>query len=78
LAQATRDPYVILIAIYIFAPFYVTRVVGDPVAGQTLVAGANKWGGWVVMLTAPLLGAMVDRWGRESPGWPVLSRRWSR
>jgi UMF1 family MFS transporter len=66
-AQATRDPYVILIAIYIFAPYYVTRVIGDPVAGQTLVAGANKWGGWVVMLTAPLLGAAIDRLGPRKP-----------
>ena len=66
-AQATRDPYVILIAIYIFAPYYVTRVVGDPVAGQALVAAANKWGGWVVMATAPLLGATVDRLGPRKP-----------
>ena len=67
LAQATRDPYVILISIYIFAPYFVTRVVGDPVAGQALVAGANKWGGWIVMLTAPLLGAVVDRLGPRKP-----------
>lgn len=67
LAQATRDPYVILITIYIFAPYFVTRVVGDPVAGQALVAGANKWGGWIVMLTAPLLGAVVDRLGPRKP-----------
>jgi UMF1 family MFS transporter len=67
LAQAARDPFVILITIYIFAPYYVTRVVGDPVAGQTLVAGANKWGGWVVMLTAPLLGATIDRMGPRKP-----------
>lgn len=67
LAQASRDPYVILITIYIFTPYFVTRVVGDAVAGQALVAGANKWGGWVVMLTAPLLGAMVDRLGPRKP-----------
>ncbi len=67
LAQAVRDPYVIIISIYIFAPYYVTRVVGDPVAGQTLVASANKWGGWVVMLTAPLVGATVDRLGPRKP-----------
>ncbi|MFZ4689611.1 MAG: MFS transporter [Polymorphobacter sp.] len=67
LAQASRDPYVIIVAIYIFAPYYVTRVVGDPVLGQTLVASANKWGGWIVMLTAPLLGAMVDRLGPRKP-----------
>jgi UMF1 family MFS transporter len=67
LAQAARDPFVILITIYIFAPYYVTRVIGDPVAGQTLVAGANKWGGWIVMLTAPLLGATIDRLGPRKP-----------
>ena len=67
MAQASRDPYVILIAIYIFAPYYVTRVIGDPIIGQTLYASANKWGGWVVMLTAPLLGAMVDRLGPRKP-----------
>ena len=67
LAQASRDPYVILIAIYIFAPYYVTRVVADPVAGQTLVASANKWGGWVVLLTAPLIGATIDRLGPRKP-----------
>ena len=67
LAQATRDPYVILISIYIFAPFYVTRVIGDPVAGQALVAGAHKWGGWIVMATAPLLGATIDRLGPRKP-----------
>ncbi|GGE09672.1 MFS transporter [Polymorphobacter glacialis] len=67
LAQATRDPFVIMISIYIFAPFYVTRVIGDPVLGQTLVASANKWGGWFVMLSAPLLGAMIDRLGPRKP-----------
>ncbi|PZN96466.1 MAG: MFS transporter [Alphaproteobacteria bacterium] len=71
-AQATRDPYVILIAIYIFAPYFVTRVVGDPVAGQTLVAAANKWGGWLVVLTAPLLGAAVDRLGPRKPWLAVV------
>ena len=44
-----------------------TRVVGDPVVGQTLIASANKWGGWLVMLTAPLLGALVDRLGPRKP-----------
>jgi UMF1 family MFS transporter len=72
LAQAARDPFVILITIYIFTPYYVTRVIGDPVAGQTLVAGANKWGGWIVMLTAPLLGATIDRLGPRKPWLAAL------
>lgn len=72
LAQAARDPFVILITVYVFAPYYVTRVMGDPVAGQTLVAGANKWGGWIVMATAPLLGATIDRMGPRKPWLAAL------
>ncbi len=67
LFQGGRDPYVILITIYVFAPYVVTGVVGDPVRGQALVAAGAKYAGWVVMLTAPLLGATVDRMGRRKP-----------
>jgi MFS transporter, UMF1 family len=67
LAQAGRDPYVILVSIYIFAPWFVAAVVGDPVQGQALVAQGGKWGGWVVMATMPVLGAAVDRLGPRKP-----------
>jgi len=65
--QGGRDPYVILITIYVFAPYVVTGVVGDPVRGQALVASGAKYAGWAVMLTAPLLGAAVDRMGPRKP-----------
>lgn len=65
--QGARDPYVIVIMIYVFAPYFVTHVVGDPVRGQALVAASAKYAGWVVMLTAPLLGAAVDRMGPRKP-----------
>uniref|UniRef100_UPI00286DF879 MFS transporter n=1 Tax=Sandarakinorhabdus sp. TaxID=1916663 RepID=UPI00286DF879 len=45
----------------------VGAVVGDPVQGQALVAQSGKWGGWAVMITMPLLGAMVDRLGPRKP-----------
>ena len=61
----------ILIIIYIFAP-YVVGLVGDPVKGQALVAAGAKYTGWVVMLTAPLLGAAVDRMGRRKPWLAVV------
>jgi UMF1 family MFS transporter len=67
LAQAVRDPYVILITIYIFMPWFVRAVVGDPVQGQALVAQGGKWGGWAVMLSMPLLGATIDRLGPRKP-----------
>ena len=70
LFQGGRDPYVMLITIYVFVPYLVTTVVGDPVHGQRLVASAHKYAGWLVMLTAPLLGATVDRMGRRKP-WIV-------
>lgn len=67
LFQGGRDPYVILITIYVFVPYLVTSVIGDPVRGQALVASGAKYGGWLVMLTAPLLGATVDRMGPRKP-----------
>ena len=66
LFQGVRDPYVILVGIYIFAP-YVVSLVGDPVQGQALIAAGAKYTGWIVMLTAPLLGATVDRMGPRKP-----------
>ena len=67
LFQGARDPYVVLITVYIFAPYFVTSVVGDSVRGQALIASGAKYGGWVVMLTAPFLGAAVDRFGPRKP-----------
>ncbi|WP_353198022.1 MFS transporter [Sandarakinorhabdus sp.] len=67
IAQAGRDPYIILVSIYIFAPWFVANVVGDPVIGQALIAQIGKWGGWAVMATMPVLGAAVDRLGPRKP-----------
>ena len=70
--QGGRDPWVILIGIYIFMPYFATTVVGDPVRGQALVAGAAKFAGWIVALTVPLAGLILDRTGRRMP-WLIGS-----
>jgi UMF1 family MFS transporter len=67
LFQGGRDPYIILVTIYIFIPYLVTSVIGDPVRGQALVASGAKYAGWVVAILAPLLGATVDRMGPRKP-----------
>ena len=67
LFQGSRDPYVILIMIYVFTPYFVRDVVGNAVQGQILVAAAAKYAGWVVLLTVPLLGAAIDRMGPRKP-----------
>ncbi len=84
LFQGSRDPYFVLITIYVFAPYFVRDVVGDAVRGQILVAAAAKYAGWLVLLTVPLLGATVDRLGPRKP-WlaatvavmvPLLAALW--
>jgi len=67
LYEGARDPYVIIITIYIFGPYFATAVVGDPVRGQTLVANISMIFGLCVALTGPFLGASIDRIGRRKP-----------
>jgi UMF1 family MFS transporter len=65
--EAARNPYVLLITIYVFMPYFATVMVGDPVQGQALVASYGKWAGWIVAFTAPILGASIDRMGSRKP-----------
>lgn len=67
LFEGARNPYVVLVTIYIFMPYVAATMVGDPVAGQEIVSRWSQYSGWAVMLTAPLLGAAVDRIGRRKP-----------
>jgi len=67
LYQGARDPYVNLVVIYVFFPYFATAVVGDPVKGQALVADIATACGLCVAFTAPLLGASIDKIGRRKP-----------
>jgi MFS transporter, UMF1 family len=67
LFEWARNPYVILITIYIFAPYFTTTVVGDPVRGQSLLGYANSLSGALIACMAPLLGAVADKSGRRKP-----------
>jgi UMF1 family MFS transporter len=65
LFEGVRNPYVILITIYIFMPYVAQTVVGDPVRGQEVISRWSQYSGWVVMATAPFLGASIDQLGRR-------------
>jgi UMF1 family MFS transporter len=69
--EGARNPYVILITIYVFMPYFARFVVGDPVKGQEAVAAYGQYSGWIVMLTAPFLGSAIDKFGRRK-GWLAL------
>ncbi|MDB5432553.1 MAG: transporter [Caulobacter sp.] len=71
LYEGGRDPYVILITIYIFGPYFahtmVDKGVVGAVGGQELVATIGTIYGLFVALTGPLLGASIDRFGARKP-----------
>ena len=67
LFEGARNPFVVLVTIYVFMPYFSSVVVGDPVRGQQAVATYGEWSGLIVALTAPFLGAAVDRIGRRKP-----------
>jgi UMF1 family MFS transporter len=72
LFQGGRDPYVILVIIYIFAPYVSAVLVGDPVRGQELIARYHQYAGWILMLTGPIVGASIDRIGPRKPGLALV------
>jgi MFS transporter, UMF1 family len=65
--EGGRNPYVVLCTIYILAPYVATTVFSDPVVGQTTIASWHKYGGFIVALTAPLVGAIADKMGHRKP-----------
>ena len=42
-------------------------MVGDPVRGQEMISSCEQIIGWMVMATAPFLGASIDKLGPRKP-----------
>lgn len=69
--EGARNPYVILVTIYIFSPYVASVMVGDPVRGQAVISQWSQYAGWIIMATAPFLGASIDQLGPRK-GWLAL------
>jgi UMF1 family MFS transporter len=65
--EGVRDPFVIMVVIYIFQPYFARVIVGDAVKGQELIAFITTAYGLAVAATAPFLGAVVQNLGRRKP-----------
>ena len=65
--EGARNPFVVLDSRYVFMPYFSSIVVGDPVRGQQAVATYGQWAGIIVALSAPLLGASIDKIGPRKP-----------
>jgi MFS transporter, UMF1 family len=67
LFEWARNPWVLLGTIYVFTPYVSNVVIGDPVRGQSIIAGWHATAGAIIAFTAPFLGAATDRMGRRKP-----------
>ena len=67
LFEFARSPYISLVYIYVFPPYFANVVIGDPVRGQEAWSFANTIVGVCVALLAPILGAVADRTGARKP-----------
>lgn len=67
LFEWARNPWVLLGTIYVFTPYISNVVIGDPVRGQSIIAGWHATAGAIIAFTAPFLGAATDRMGRRKP-----------
>ncbi|MBN9570694.1 MAG: hypothetical protein J0H30_06470, partial [Alphaproteobacteria bacterium] len=56
--EGARNPYVLLVTIYFFAPYFSGHVVGDTVRGQASWGGIAAYGCISIAVLAPFLGAL--------------------
>ncbi|APX89949.1 MFS transporter [Brevirhabdus pacifica] len=61
------QPYNTLLLTFIFAPYFASGVLGDPVRAQSLWGLTIGMAGLVIALLAPVLGALADSSGRRMP-----------
>jgi len=59
------QPYNTLLLTFVFAPYFTSAVVGDPVRGQALWGTMLAISGAAIALMAPVLGALADSGGRR-------------
>ncbi|MDE2913403.1 MAG: MFS transporter [Paracoccaceae bacterium] len=65
------QPYHTLLVTFIFAPYFTSAVVGDPVKGQVIWGYTVATAGILVAVVAPILGAVADAVGPRRP-WIFL------
>jgi MFS transporter, UMF1 family len=68
--EGARNPYVTLVTIYTFAPYAAAVIFGHghvnpSIVGQEILSQWNTYSSLIIMLTAPFLGASIDKLGRR-------------
>lgn len=57
------QPFYTIILTFIFGPYFVAHVAGNPVEGQALWGAASAAGGIAIAILSPMLGAIADQGG---------------
>lgn len=65
--ECARNPFYVLINIYVFSAYFASTVVSDPVWGQALWGYILSTAAVCVALLAPVLGAIADAGGQRKP-----------
>jgi UMF1 family MFS transporter len=58
-------PFYVLIGTFLFGPYFINTIIGDPIQGQSLWGYTNAVAGLLIGLLGPVLGAAVDAIGRQ-------------
>ena len=61
------QPFFTIVFTFIFGPYFVAQVVGDPVAGQALWGDTQTIAGLIMAVMAPVLGSLADATGPRKP-----------
>lgn len=61
------QPFFTVIITFIFGPYFVSRLAGDPVAGQAAWGYTITIAGILIAILSPLLGAIADETGKRKP-----------
>ena len=67
LFDCSTQPFFTLVTTFVFAPYFASAVADNPADGQALWGYATAAAGFVIALTAPLLGAIADVAGPRKP-----------
>jgi MFS transporter, UMF1 family len=62
-----QQPFHTLIITFVFAPYFASAVVPDPIKGQELWGYAIGVGGFLIAVLSPILGALADATGPRKP-----------
>ena len=61
------QPFFTVVTTFIFGPYLVSRMAGDPVAGQAAWGYGIAAAGFVIAVLSPVLGAVADQTGPRKP-----------